>query len=626
MNRGANETPYAEALEDDLEESNPAFGGPPGRSDFVVGAVVLGAAGAAAAVAATGGVSTESTALALILSANILTFALAGLLWRHGRPSSSFGTLLYAVGLLLVPAALGGSAVPGLHLAGILAGWAWAIGITWLLVAFPRALPRGAAWIVLSVGFVTFVFGELPLILTARTVHTLLVVGRCTDACPANPAHVVDAPAVAQAFGHVEHVLQVLWGVAALVYLVLHYLRASRPRRRMLLPLYVTGIPFVTAFAINAFVSDLGGVHLSFEARAVYIGIRVVAPLGFIAALLFARSYAAGAVWFMTARLVGQPSVATVEQLVRRALDDPQARLAFWLPDGQTFVDRHGNAVTLDARAEGLSWHSFGREGKPALAIVHDGALGDDLELVEAVGDASMLALDNRQLHQELLDSVRDLRASQQRLVRASSAERRKLERDLHDGLQQKLVALRIHLELARDLAEEETSLGPRLAALGSGFDEALEELRTVAHGIYPPLLAEEGLSAALREAARRSAVPVTVDVADVGRLSEDCETAIYYCCLEGLQNVAKHAGKDALAAIRLWREPQVVHFSIVDDGVGFASRRGRRDVGLTNMVDRIGAVGGSLDIRSAPGEGTTVEGRVAVEAGDWTTDNLLTA
>jgi signal transduction histidine kinase len=507
---------------------------------------------------------------------------------------------------------------------GILAGWGTALGITWLVVAFPGARPRGAAWGVLSLAVATFVLGALPVILTSPTIHALPAVGRCTTACPANAALVVDAPSVAHAFRLVEASLQALWGAALLGYVILHFVRASRPRRRLLAPLYAVMVPFVAVFATIWTVEDLGGVQPSIGFRAVAVGLRIAAPLGFIAALLFARSYAGEALAFMTARLVGQPSVAAVEQLVRRVLDDAHARLAFWLPRHRKFVDRHGKPVDLELAEEGISWQVFPRAGDPVLAILHDGVMSEDTELVEAVGAATMLALEKRRLYQDLIDSVQALRASQQRLVSASSAERRNIERNLHDGVQQKLVALRIQLELALDLAEGDPGLTKRLAALGSDLEDALEELRAVAHGIYPPLLSDEGLTAALREAARRSTVPITVGVEDVGRLSEECETAVYYCCLEALQNVTKHGGEHAVACLRLWRDGRAVCFSVVDDGVGFVPTRGRAGSGLMNMSDRIGAVGGALVIRSAPGEGTTVEGRVAVETRELAQNDLL--
>jgi signal transduction histidine kinase len=254
---------------------------------------------------------------------------------------------------------------------------------------------------------------------------------------------------------------------------------------------------------------------------------------------------------------------------------------------------------------------------------VHDVALSEDLELVEAVGAASLLTLENRRLEHDLLDSVHALRASQRRLVGAASAERRKIERDLHDGVQQKLVALRIQLELVRDLARE-SGLWNRLAGLAADFDDALDDLRSTAHGIYPPLLADEGLEAALREVARRSTLPLAVDLADVGRLSEDRETAIYYCCLEALQNVAKHAGDDAEALLRLWRDRNAVRFGVSDNGLGFVPRPAHNGAGLTNMTDRMGAVGGTLSVRSTPGEGTTVLGGVAIETTDPIGDIVL--
>jgi signal transduction histidine kinase len=248
------------------------------------------------------------------------------------------------------------------------------------------------------------------------------------------------------------------------------------------------------------------------------------------------------------------------------------------------------------------------------LAIVHDPVLSEDPELVEAVGAAAVIAIENRRLQQDLLASIDALRSSQRRLVIAGASERRRIERDLHDSTQQRLVAIRIQLELASQQPAA-GELGSRLAALGEQVEEALDELRLVAHGIYPRLLADEGLAAALREAARRASVPVELDLQEVGRLSEEQEAAVYYCCLEAMQNVGKHAGDDVTASLRLRREGRTLRFSISDDGRGFRVSRDHAGVGLTNMSDRIAAVGGSVTVRSKLGLGTTVEGRVALDA-----------
>ncbi len=527
---------------------------------------------------------------------------------------------MLAEGLLVFLSSLSGSANSVVHLIGMLGGWAAGLGATWLLLSFPGSRLGGGARIVMGIALATFLIGELPLILLAPRVVGVSGIAGCAAACPANPALALNSPQAADVFRHVEGVLQATWGAALLFYLATSFAWASHARRRLVLPVFATAVPFVVAFALNAVIFDLAGVPPSDTARAIFAGTRILFPLGFIAGLLLARAYAGEALAYMARRLVGRPSVAAVEQLVRRVLDDPQALLVFWLPRSEQFVDRHGAQVVLDPAQERQNWRGFGHGDLRVLAVVHDEVLGEDPELVAAVGAASLLALDNRRLEHDLLDSVDALRASQRRLVGAASAERRKIERDLHDGIQQKLVALRIQLELARDFPAED-GLRDRLAELAADFDDALDELRATAHGIYPPLLADEGLEAALREVARRWHVPLNVDLEDVGRLSEDRETAIYYCCLEALQNVAKHAGDDAVASLRLWRDRNAVRFSVSDNGVGFVSRPGAKGAGLTNMVDRIGAVGGTLAVRSAPGEGTTVLGRVTIEASDRSSD-----
>jgi signal transduction histidine kinase len=600
----------------ELELRDSAAGTRLHRADLAVIVLACAAASAAAAIVATGGVVGDPTAFAAVLVANITTLAVGGVAWRRGRPASLFGYLLLGEGLLVFVSSLSGSPNSVVHLIGVLGIWATAFGATWLLLVFPGSRPSTAGWIVMGIAFATFLVGELPLILTSPRLEGLTTIASCGAACPANPALAVHAPNVADAFRNVEDVLQATWGVGLLFYLATRFAWASHARRRVILPVFVSAAPLAAAFTLNAVAFGLAGVHSSGTARAIFAGARILYPLGFVAGLLLARAYAGEALAFMARRLVGRPSVAAVEQLVRRVLDDPQARLAFWLPRSEQFVDRHGAHVALDPARETLTWRAFGHGDARVLAVVHDPVLSEDPELVEAVGAASLLALENRRLEHDLLDSVDALRASQRRLVGAASAERRKIERDLHDGVQQKLVALRIQLELVRDLARE-SGLWNRLAGLAADFDDALDDLRSTAHGIYPPLLADEGLEAALREVARRSTVPLTVDLQDVGRLSEDREIAIYYCCLEALQNVAKHAGDDAEALLRLWRDRNAVRFAVSDNGLGFVPLPAHNGAGLTNMTDRIGAVGGTLSVRSTPGEGTTVLGGVAIETSD---------
>jgi signal transduction histidine kinase len=616
---GVEQSPPIEAFDDEVGLDDPAFRSALGRRDVLVVAAALVGASVAVGIVVTGEVAMDHVAFAALLAANILTLALGGLLWLHGRPASAFGYALLGLALLVVLSSFTGSSASVVYLVGILSGWVAALAVSWLLLAFPGVHPSGAGWVVMSVAFATFVLGELPLILVSATVSPLPLpaVGRCVGSCPANPAYVADEPTLAHVFRHVQATGSMLWGTSLLVYLAVFFARSSHPRRRLLAPVYISSVPFVAVFAVHALAADVGDLSVGPGMRAAFTATRIVLPLGFIAALVFAQAYAGAALASMGRQLRGRPSVSEVEQVVRRVLHDPQARLVFWLPRRGQYADRHGKRVVLEPAPGGLSYRAFGHGGEPTLAIVHDVVLSEDPELVEAVGTASLLALENRRLHQDLLDSVHALRASQRRLVMAASAERRRIERDLHDSAQQKLVAVRIQLELARELAESNGDLTSRLEAIGEAFDDALDELRSVAHGIYPPLLADEGLASALREAARHSTVPLTLDLEDVGRLSEDREAAVYYCYLEALQNVAKHAGEDAVASVRLWRDRLTVHFSVADDGVGFSPRRRENGAGLTNMADRMGAVGGLLSVRSEPGRGTTVEGRISVEAPD---------
>ena len=187
---------------------------------------------------------------------------------------------------------------------------------------------------------------------------------------------------------------------------------------------------------------------------------------------------------------------------------------------------------------------------------------------------------------------------------------RRGIERDLHDGAQQRLVALRIKLELAEDLVREDPEKGLlKLHALGDEVTEALEEIRALAHGVYPSLLADSGLAEALRAAALRAPVPTVVVPDGVGRYPHEIENAVYFCCLEGLQNISKHAEGATGATITL-AEDDMLRFEVRDDGVGF-NGNARSGAGLTNMRDRLAAVDGHLTIHSVPDEGTIVTGAI---------------
>ena len=236
-------------------------------------------------------------------------------------------------------------------------------------------------------------------------------------------------------------------------------------------------------------------------------------------------------------------------------------------------------------------------------------------KLLEDLASQAGLVLKNVGLTAELLQRLDDLRASRQRLVAAQDEERRRLERNLHDGAQQNLVAIKVKLGLAEMFAEKDPAKArATLAELKVDTDEALDTLRDLARGIYPPLLADQGLAAALESQARKATVRVEVQADGIGRYAQDIEAAVYFCCLEALQNVQKYAAAQT-AVVKLSGSGDALTFEVTDDGHGFDAGSVRRGAGLTNMTDRIDSLGGSLEVLSTPGRGTRIHGSLPVVA-----------
>ncbi|HUA42532.1 MAG TPA: histidine kinase [Streptosporangiaceae bacterium] len=245
-----------------------------------------------------------------------------------------------------------------------------------------------------------------------------------------------------------------------------------------------------------------------------------------------------------------------------------------------SFTDEDDRVLTDLARQVGLAFHN----------AQLDSALQNTLDELRAQADA--------------------LRESRARIVASGDAERRRLERNLHDGAQQNLVALAVNLRLARDMLDEPLAAGQMLDQLAEDLKVTIADLRDLAHGIYPPLLADSGLGRALEAAASRSPLAVTVLAPGARRYSADIEAAVYFCCLEALQNAVKHApGADV--EVRVWEESGGLLFAVRDDGPGFDTARAHLGHGYTNMADRLGAIGGTVRWQSEPGHGTTVQGSI---------------
>ena len=280
-----------------------------------------------------------------------------------------------------------------------------------------------------------------------------------------------------------------------------------------------------------------------------------------------------------------------------------------WLPQ---LLDGHGDELRVTSAA-----YSGELLGLVVVERSSDDPFSqdDDLALAE-LGRRLGVVLHNRQLDAALQRSLDDLqhaneelRASRVRLVNSADEARRRIERDLHDGAQQHLAALAINLRIARDVVATDPDAAAKvLDELGQAVRETIQEIRDLAHGIYPPLLAKSGLTEALAAAGARHPGDVIVDTNGIGRYSGDLEAAVYFCCLEALQNSAKHA-PDAHVKVRVWEDNQVLRFEVSDDGPGFDILTVDTGHGLQNMSDRLGAFGGVVTWQSEPGRGTRVLG-----------------
>jgi signal transduction histidine kinase len=291
--------------------------------------------------------------------------------------------------------------------------------------------------------------------------------------------------------------------------------------------------------------------------------------------------------------------------------------LDVWLPG---FVEA---GMTASTRVAPIA-HSGELLGLIACERPPDGAAfteDDDRVLTELARQVG-LALHNVQLDTALqasLDELRhtneELRASRARIVAAGDAERRKLERNLHDGAQQHLVALAVKLRLAKDaVADDPADAEAMIDEVRGNLQEAITELRSLAHGIFPPLLMSGGLAEALPAAAARAGLPAATDIV-VGRHGQELEAAIYFCCTEALQNAGKYAGERASALVKVWEDAATLHWEVTDDGRGFdPSGIAEAGHGFVNMRDRMGAFGGSVEVISAPGAGTTIRGHVPLD------------
>ncbi|OAI55326.1 hypothetical protein AYO48_03920, partial [Gaiella sp. SCGC AG-212-M14] len=455
----------------------------------------------------------------------------------------------------------------------------------------------------------------LPWFFFSPYVSGAAALAHCNAACPRNALMIADRPSIAAGLGRTEEILLV--GLAAAIVAIIIYRldTATRPRRRALLPVYVPAL-FLT-IPLGLFHSvGAGFIRLSPDAVStlgwfVTLG-RSTQAYGFALAIVLGTLFAGRALRDTVAGLGNTRHPAHLRSTLASALDDSSLDLAFWDREQGSFVDPAHVPLDPQEVGDGRIASPVDRDGETIAYIVHDTSLSSDPELVRAAGQALVLALESGRLEAQLGSTIEELQGSRARIAAAGHAERRKIERDLHDGAQQHLFALGLKLEhAARDVEDTDPELARELSQVGQGLTQVLDDLRQLARGVYPSALRDFGLERALGSVAWRSAQPTTFSASGIGRYAPELEAAVYFCCLESLQNIARHAGADARAEMRLWTANGDLCFTVEDDGVGVRTGSVREGSGFANMDDRLAVFGGTLTVEARSPRGTTVRGSV---------------
>ena len=531
----------------------------------------------------------------------------AGLFAWARRPDNRVGMLMTATGFAWLLAGLGLSDIPLLFALGSAFGSVYFATAIHMLLSAPsgRLQSRGERRIVSFAYVLTAVVVPLLYLFVDPAGEDF----NCPD-CPDNVLLVWHSEAIVQAVGLAVNLIGVLLVAFTLVSLVQRWRRASDPERRLYAPLYWSGVVLmVTVIATLVLQSTSKGG----EAEGVTVGISLiplaVMPYLFLASFVRARMFQTGAVGELIARLGEAPRAGKLRDALAEALGDPSLELVYWLPDDERFVDAGGRRFELPDEDSGRAVTKVEREGGCIAAIVYDATLRDARGHVRAVGAAAALALQNERLDAELRAKVGELRSSRERMLRIGLEERRRLERDLHDGAQQRLVSTALNLRIARTkLREEPDAAEALLTGASEELDAALGELRELARGIHPAVLSDRGLDTALETLASRAPVPVELASLPGERLPEAVELAAYYVVSEALTNVAKYADASH-ATVGIERDNGRLVVKVADDGVGGADPE--EGTGLRGLEDRLAVIEGRLEIDSERGQGTTITARI---------------
>ena len=577
------------------------------------GALVCLAAVAMAAASASGDAAFGRGLLQMLIVGGPIAVGLYAL---RTPGNQSFGVALLGIGFAWSLTALAESSLSVPHTIGRLATWLTFPCVVYLLLAFPHGrIEKGLdrAVFIGVVGVMLFLFyGTAPLV-QAFPPKTLW--STCLTDCPANALFVLDQqPALLTKVIFVrEWLIELLW--LGLFSSMFRRWRAASPlQRRAMGPAFIAGTLLGVSHYAHITTRQVG---VAADTVIALSSVWTFCIVGVCAAFLFGlvrrRMLLARVLARLASALRASDDRAQMRDALATALGEPTTQLMFRDPSSDTWHDARGRLVhrpqelTPDRAVTAIDAGDGGHD----VALVHDVALLDDRELLDGVSGIVLAAWRHERLTADLGRAMSDLENSRRRIAEAADLERVRIERDLHDGAQQRLVALRIRLGLAEELLQRDPDAGvEEIHELGFEAERSLEELRSLAHGVYPSLLTDGGLSEALHSVAAQAPMPVRVVAVGVKRHPIEVESAVYFTCVEALQNAVKHAGGATGVWIKLRQTRDRLWFEVRDDGPGFTvgDHDGR---GLRNMHDRIEAIGGDLTLDSEPGRGTRVAGSV---------------
>jgi signal transduction histidine kinase len=528
-----------------------------------------------------------------------------GLFAWDRRPNNSVGSLMVATGFAWLLSWISASNTAVLFTAGVFVSSLYFVTAIHMLLAAPygRGLSRWDRRIV-TAAYLLVTVGLLPIYLFIDPEKS-----DC-QGCPENAILIEHNQTIVDVWGALVNLVGIVLIVGVLVSLIRRWRRATRPERRLYAAVYAAGIALLIAamgqLALQTAGFGDGPAEVAFILSIVPLAL---VPYLFLASFVRARVAQGGAVGELMAKLSAAPRAGRVRDALAEALEDPSLELLFWLPEQGHYVDARGRKYELPFGNPARAVTKVDREGQCVAAIVHDATLPQMHGHVEAVGAAAGLALENERLDAELRAKIAELRGSRERMLQIGLEERRRLERDLHDGAQQRLVSMALNIRLARaKLNEDPLAAEQLLAGAGEELESALEELRELARGIHPAVLTDRGLPTALQTLANRAPVPVEVGELPDERLPEAVELAAYFVVAEALTNVAKYA-EASHAKVQVERENGRVVVEVSDDGVGGADPG--RGTGLRGLADRLAVIEGRLQIESEKGHGTTVTARI---------------